>query len=231
MNNISNVLDNAFCKSEKANGKLHRWKSWKPNTPFAPEFDVPIFLDNLNYKFVDQIIKAIDENDLGLYKQSWEDYNIFKWEYPCFKALRAAIWKMYNDYMEILGYQKEEGDSLWIRGWAVVLQAGSPVERHCHSYHENTYLSGNLMLSDNKTTTDYLIPHLSPYYGPWKCQNLPGRMTLFPSWVEHSVNPVNAKRYSLGFDLFDYNTMEYVSKNKIADSKEQKTVMHSIPLA
>jgi len=229
-NDIDNVLDTAFCKTETANGHLHRWKSWQPNTPFAPVFDVPIWIDDINQKFIPDIVNAVSENDLGMYKTLWEDYNIFKWEYSCLKALRASILNIYNNYMSALDLPKENGDSLWIRGWAVALNPGEEVPRHCHSYHENTYLSGNICLSNTNTTTDYLIPHLSPYYGPWKCKNLSGRITIFPSWVEHSVAPVTEKRYSLGFDLFDFNTMEYISRNKVSGDKHQEIIMHSIPL-
>lgn len=230
INEIDNVLDSAFCKTVTANGHLHRWKSWEAKTPFAPVFDVPIWIDDVNKKFVDQILDVVKKNDNGTYKDLWESYNIFKWEHHAFKALRASIWHSYNNYMDTLNLPKENGDSLWIRGWAISLKPGERVGRHCHSYHENTYLSGNIMLSDNQTTTDYLIPHLSSYYGPWKCKNLPGRMTLFPSWVEHSVSEVEEQRYSLGYDLFDYHTMEYISKNKILGDKYQETIMHSIPL-
>jgi hypothetical protein len=231
INDIDNVLDTAFCKTQLANGHLHRWKSWTPTTPFAPVFDVPIWIDDINKKFIDQLLQIVKENDLGMYKDLWESYNIFKWEYPVLKALRASILYSYNNYMDALELPKENGDSLWIRGWAVSLKPGQGVDRHCHSYHENTYLSGNLMLSDNQTTTDYLIPHLSPYYGPWRCKNIPGRMTIFPSWVEHSVSSVSEQRYSIGYDLFDFHTMEYVSKNKIAGDKYQEIIMQAIPLA
>ena len=104
-------------------------------------------------------------------------------------------------------------------------------DRHCHAYHENTYLSGNISLSDTGTVTNYLIPHLSPYYGPWMAQNKPGRLTMFPSWVEHYVEPVATKRYSIGFDLFDFNSIKYISDNREPNNKSQETILQSIPLA
>ena len=230
LNDIDNVLDSAFCKKESHNGHLHRWKSWGANTPFAPNFDVPIWLEDINSKFVPDLTDAIIENNLGIYKTVWKDYNIFKWEYPVFTKLRASIWQIYNNYMDALDLPRENGDSLWIRGWAVALEPGEDVPRHCHAYHENTYLSGNISLGEN-TFTEYLIPHLSSYYGSWKAQNVPGRLTLFPSWVEHLVAPVQEKRYSIGFDIFDYHTMEFVSNNKNSSDPEQQTILQSIPLA
>lgn len=228
-NNVDNVLDTAFCKRVSHNGQLHRWKSWDANTPFAPIFDVPIWLDDINPKILDDLENAMIENNVGLYRQVWKDYNIFKWEYPAFKKLRVMIWEKYNSYMDALGLPKENGNSLWIKGWAVCLEPGQGIDQHCHSYHENCYISGNISFNSG-TTTDYLIPHLSSYYGPWKAENVPGRITLFPSWVEHLVQPVQERRYSIGFDLFEFHTMEYISNNRKKGDRDQETVLQSIPL-
>ena len=236
MNDIENVLDTAYCKCkystiDKGHEKLHRWKNWEANTPFAPVFDVPIWLDDIREDVVSDLVNAIEENNLGMYRQLWEDYNIFKWEYPALTSLRATIARIYKEYMEALHLDAESLDSLWIRGWAVVLEPGEEVTQHCHAYHENTYLSGNISLSDTGTVTNYLIPHLSSYYGPWMAQNKPGRLTMFPSWVEHYVEPVATKRYSIGFDLFDFNSIKYISDNREPNNKSQETILQSIPLA
>ena len=86
------------------------------------------------------------------------------------------------------------------------------------------------MLSDNDTTTDYFIPHLSDYYGPWKCENKSARITMFPSWVPHRVLPTDHYRVSLGFDLFSYHTLEYISKNRIIGNEQQECILKSIKL-
>lgn len=226
LNDIDNVLDTAFCKKESHDGQLHRWKSWKANTPFAPTFDLPLWLDSISDEIIPEIVYAIEENDLGIFRSVWEDYNLFKWEYPAMTELRKEISRIYSSYMEALNLPKED---VWIRGWAVVLQPGEEVSRHCHAYHENTYLSGNLSLC-NDTVTEYVIPHLSSYYGAWKAQNVPGRVTLFPSWVEHFVRPVTNARYSIGFDLFNNDTMDYIQSNRDPKNASQTTILHSIPL-
>lgn len=232
MNNIDNILDTAFCKIKDSPKNLHRWKSWEPTTPFAPIFDVPIMLSNVDSTIVDEVADLIIQSDIGMYRKLWQDYNIFKWEeHTCLKNLLVCIAKSYNDYMDVLGFPKEDESTLWIRGWAVALNPGEDVSRHCHSYHENTFISGNIFLRGHETTTDYIIPHLTSYYGPWRCQNVPGRMSLFPSWVEHSVDPVSEKRYSMAFDLFTSSTMSYISDNKVSGDKAQETILHSIPLS
>ena len=57
-----------------------------------------------------------------------------------------------------------------------------------------TYLSGNLSLSNLDTTTDYWFPSLSLYFDWWKSKNEMGSVTLFPSWLEHKVDPNTTSR-------------------------------------
>ena len=227
---IENILDSAFCKIKNTHPNLHRWKSWKPNTSFAPIFDCPIWVDDLNQFFIEALIKDIEKSNPGSYRDTWRSYNIFNWETEATKFLKASITRVYNEYTNNLEFEKERLDDIWIRGWAVTLQPGELVPRLCHSYHENTFLSGNVMLTDNKTTTDYFIPHLSDYYGPWKCENRPARITMFPSWVNHEVIPTEDYRVSVGFDLFSFHTLEYISNNRVRGDELQECILKSTKL-
>lgn len=227
---MNSNLDNANCKLKNTHPNLHRWKNWEPNTPFAPIFDVPIWVEDLNKIFVRSLIKEIELQNPGSYKDTWRTYNIFDWNSESVRFLKSSIIRVYSDYTDSLEFEKERIDDLWIRGWAVVLKPDEMVPMHCHSYHENTFLSGNVMLSDNQTTTDYFIPHLSDYYGPWKCENKPARITMFPSWVLHRVLPTDHYRVSIGFDLFTYHTLEYISNNRISGNEQQECILKSIKL-
>ena len=227
---MNSILDNANCKIKNTHSNLHRWKNWQPNTPFAPIFDTPIWVEDLNTFFVKELVDCINKNNPGSYSSTWRKYNIFTWDNPSLKFLQASVVRVYSDFLDQIDVHKERIDDLWIRGWAVVLNPGDPVPKHCHSYHENTFLSGNVMLTDNETTTDYYIPHISDYHGPWKCENKPARMTMFPSWVLHEVKPTEHYRVSVGFDLFTYHTMEYISSNRIKGDEQQECILKSIKL-
>jgi hypothetical protein len=227
---IENILDSAFCKISDGKNNLHRWKNWEPNTPFAPVFDCPIWVEDLNTYFIESLIGDIEKNNPGSYQETWRTYNIFEWQTNSTKSLKDFVTRVYYDYVNSLSLPKERVNDVWIRGWAVVLEPGQPVPRHCHSYHENTFLSGNVMLTDNQTTTDYFLPHLSDYYGPWKCENKPGRITMFPSWINHEVLPTEQKRISVGFDLFSFHTLEYISKNRVKGDEQQECILKSIKL-
>ena len=76
-----------------------------------------------------------------------------------------------------LSYEVIPKDKLWIRGWGVRIDPDNSLNHHAHSFHENTYLSGNLSISNLETTTDYLFPYLGWYFGYWKVKNIPGTMT------------------------------------------------------
>lgn len=217
---IENILDNANCKLKDTQPNLHRWKNWDPNTPFAPIFDLPLWIEDFDPWFTEEIIEIIKKNKPEDCNDVWKTYNIFTWDYDTIKYLLKIIYNTYSKYMESLGLPVED---IWIRGWATNLKKDNGLKLHCHSYHENTYLSGNIMISSNLTTTDYAIPHLSNYYGFYKIENTPARMTLFPSWVLHKVDPIeDESRFSIGFDLFTKHSMEY------CDSTDP--ILLSIPL-
>lgn len=228
---MTNILDSANCKLTNTHPNLHRWKSWEPNTPFAPVFDLPIWVEDIDTSFIEDLKIEIEKNNPGSYKDTWRTYNIFKWDNPSVKSLQSHIIRVYNDFSDSLEFPKQKLEDLWIRGWAVVLNPEESVPKHCHSYHENTFLSGNLMISDNQTTTDYFIPHLSDYYGSWKCENKSGRITLFPSWTLHEVKPTEEKRFSIGFDLFTHHTLQYIALNRIFGDELQECILKSIKLA
>ena len=92
---IENILDNANCKIKDVNKHLHRWKNWQPNTPFAPIFDVPLWIEDLSTWFIEDITKTIEENNPGNYKDTWQSYNLFTWESESIKFLKKNIHRIY----------------------------------------------------------------------------------------------------------------------------------------
>jgi hypothetical protein len=237
---LNQPLDNHPCKIPNTGNKLHRWKSWRANTPFAPSFDIPIFNDTCDEELSDKVLKLISDNEVGMssdvanslnttYQKQWSMYNIFAWNEPEIVELSRQIYKSYCEFLTSLLLEPIPPDKLWIRGWAVVLTEGERLETHCHAFHENTYLSGNISLSDLGTTTDYWFPSLSLYFDWWRASNKVGSLTLFPSWLEHRVLPNESGqlRFSIGFDLFTEYTMKYINLNRNEESQDQNVILLS----
>ena len=222
-----NDIDSLVIK--QGDDKLHRWKTWKPNTPFAPSIDLSIYVDDISLDFTKTLLDYIISNDLGDHlNDAWKTYNIFDTNLESLRSLREIIWCMYQDYCKSIDVESYPRDEIWIRGWALRLEEGEEVPVHSHSLHENTFVSGNMSLTQNYTTTDYWIPLFSLYHGSFKCQNEPGRVALFPSWVQHSVQPNQSGvvRYSLAFDMFSKTTFDYLEKN----NSEDPIISLSVPL-
>ena len=140
--------------------------------------------------------------------------------------LSDRIYQVYTDYMVELEEEPLPRDKLWIRGWGVTLNDDEGISHHSHAFHENTYLSGNISLSDLDTSTDYYFPYLGWYFDYWKVNNKSGNITLFPSWLEHKVDPntTGQVRFSLAFDMFTEHTMNYISNNRNNSSVLQNII-------
>ena len=204
------------------NPKMYRWKSWESQTPFAPSFDVPVYVDSIDVEGLEDLLAS----KLPI---EWTTYNIFDWDEDIIKNLADKIYWSYNEYINQLCYNVIPKDKLWIRGWGVRIDPNDYLNHHAHSFHENTYLSGNLSISNLDTTTDYFFPYLGWYFGYWKVKNVPGTMTLFPSWLEHKVdkNITGQVRFSLGFDMFTEQSISYIRENRNENSETQNILLLS----
>ena len=212
---------------ESDNPKLYRWTSWESNTPFAPYFDIPVYIDDLGETITNDLVDLISAKKCS--RENWLEYNLFSWSDLVVQILSDRIYQIYLDYINELGEEVIPKDKLWIRGWGVTLQPNEGIPHHSHAFHENSYLSGNISLSELGTSTDYLFPYLGWYFGYWKVKNVMGQMTLFPSWLEHAVgcNPTNEVRFSIAFDMFTEHTINYIRENRNNTSENQKTILLS----
>ena len=220
-------MENHPTRVRYENPKMYRWTSWDANTPFAPSFDVPVYIDDCGNSITKDLIKLCEQYKFS--RDNWIEYNIFSMTDFVIGLLSDRIYQVYTDYMVELEEEPLQRDKLWIRGWGVTLNADEGIDHHSHAFHENTYLSGNISLSDLNTTTDYYFPYIGWYFDYWELENKFGKMVLFPSWLEHKVQPniTGEVRFSLGFDMFTEHTMNYVSDNRNSSSVLQNIIMLS----
>ena len=151
---------------------------------------MPVYIDSIDVEGLEDLLAS----KLPI---EWTTYNIFDWDEDIIKNLADKIYWSYMEYVNELCYEVIPKDKLWIRGWGVRIDPDDYLNHHAHSFHENTYLSGNLSISNLDTTTDYFFPYLGWYFGYWKVKNVPGTMTLFPSWLEHKVDKNTTGQLSL----------------------------------
>lgn len=67
MTTINNIND-LVIKQRDCDPKLHRWKTWKPNTPFAPSLDVSLYVDDFGDILSNNLLGLIKEKNVGPYK-------------------------------------------------------------------------------------------------------------------------------------------------------------------
>jgi hypothetical protein len=179
--------------------KLYWWRSWEPNTRFAPLVDVPMWVDNVRIELVEKILSQ--NPNTPWYEQNYFQEDVY--------GLLDILESMYTQFAHQIVYEMPTG--IWIRGWFNVLKPGEALPIHHHSIHENTFLSGNMLLTDSKIHTEYVIPGYSTYGGNFRPMPKAGTVTLFPSWVEHKVNTNESDddRIALAWDLYTTEAMMY----------------------
>lgn len=206
-----NLIENCNARNYGSTQKLVRWTSWKPNNPFAPFIDIPFWIDSIPINFCETILTDIKsiENDLT----DWKKYNIFSWtdKFVFVHKLLLLIKSSLYQYAGELQYELPE--KVWIRGWMNIMNEGDSLPIHSHAFHENSFISGNILLTNSEISTEYVIPNYSTYYGNYLSKSRSGSVILFPSWVEHFVPPVKKKRYCLAFDFYTNESIEYLKQN------------------
>ena len=190
---------------------------------FGIQFSIPIYVGIVSgYESIIQYIQTniIDTNlyekdQLDLNSNYWNKYNIFDINGLDTSELENEIIRSYNSFMDI--YKKPKEKELWINGWANVLGHGYGLKIHNHADHENSYLSGNIILSDTQSPTEFLLPqyeHMEDY-GKLRLTNKVGGINMFPQWLYHeSMNNDNKIRITLAFDLFTKNGIQYHDSHK-----------------
>ena len=196
--------------------KLYWWRSWEPRTRFAPLVDAPLWVEHVGGVIVEKILSRVSE-------KKWYEQNYFAAADDEI-GLASILMSMYSQFASELDYRLPE--NLYIRGWYNIIPPMGSLPLHHHSIHENTFLSGNMLLTDSKIPTEYHIPGYSTYGGNFKPPSRAGTITLFPSWIEHKVgtNQEDHDRIALAWDLYTWESMAYCR-----DKNPEDEMMLSVP--
>ena len=113
----SQFIENHPTRVHYDNPKMYRWTSWDANTPFAPSFDVPVYIDDCGNSITKDLIKLCEQYNFS--RDNWIEYNIFSMTDFVIGLLSDRIYQVYTDYMVELEEEPLSRSKLWIRGWGV----------------------------------------------------------------------------------------------------------------
>jgi len=190
--------------------KCHMWYDEIKNKDFSSIID---------YAHTNIISKNLHLTDTTLSSREdmhWIKYNLFVElkDDPTTKNIIKNIKRAYKDFVkEIEGEEKE----LYINGWLNILTKNMDLKRHCHGNHQNSYLSGNLTLTDCQTSvTKFILPNWDnpTRFHTHLVKSKKGHFNLFPQWQYHWVEPIDEElRITLGFDLHLKDAVDYYWQN------------------
>jgi len=197
------------------------------NNPFGINLKCHIWYDEIKNKNFSSIIdyaqkniisKNIHLSDSYITKETsyWDKHNIFedlKYD-KTIKNIKKNIKNAYKDFVKSVGEREEE---IYINGWLNILPKNGRLLEHLHGNHENSYLSGNLILTETKNSkTSFALPNfdkIKSYY-LHTIDSKKGHFNLFPQWLFHWVDPIDEDlRIVLGFDLHLKKAVDYYWKH------------------
>ena len=95
--------------------------------------------------------------------------------------------------------------NVFISCWFNVIKKNQRINTHLHGVNPDSYLSGNICVSTEGTSTYYINP-VNVINDPvvYKSKNEEGKITLFPSKIPHYTDVYLGRkdRLTIAFDLF-----------------------------
>ena len=133
----------------------------------------------------------------------YNQYNIFTWKNKEITNLKKAIIYCHEEFLKKLKVKIDK--PVYISGWFNVMKKGQSIDKHLHSVTPNCYLSGNVCVSCNKTSTFYINP-INQINDPavFESKNEIGKIVIFQSNIPHYTNKHNSAkdRITIAFDLW-----------------------------
>ena len=190
--------------------KLFYLKSNLPKTELAPNYKYVI----LESQLTDTNLILLKDEILNREKQISEGKNISLSRYKFFNKEfwhRPIIQSLENEIKEhIIKYLNFQlltiPEELYIQAWINVMRDEQAIDEHQHDYNEYSFISGNICITTQDTKTHYINPnnYFSENKQAHHSDNLPGKITLFPSVLPHFTDEYKGdkERITVAFDIF-----------------------------
>lgn len=200
---------------------------YKINNSFGINLKIHIWYDEIKDKNFSSIVDYAQKNiisknfhlldaDITNSDSHWNKYNIFE-DLKNDKTIiniKKTIKNAHKNFVKSVRGKEEE---IYINGWLNVMTKNMKLGEHFHGNHENSYLSGNLTLTETKNSKiSYALPNfdeIKSYY-LHTIDSKKGHFNLFPQWLWHWVDPIDDDlRIVLGFDLHLKKAVDYYWKH------------------
>ena len=195
------------------------FRSEPKRTPFAPEW---------NYYLAEEVIVDVDFKKLFKFLKTQEQkvlklktttdgytglgsnsttakhgqYNVFKWRNKEITKLKNNIILLHNKFINYLNIKIDS--KIYINSWFNILRKKQSIKTHLHGTTPDSYLSGNICVSCDGTSTVYINP-VNTINDPvtYKSKNIVGKIILFQSNIPHYSTPHknDKERMTIAFDL------------------------------
>lgn len=194
--------------------KIYNFKNDKIKNKFNPTFDYFIYEDvlKLNFEKLKDDILNLEKNIIKKYP-SYSDgetglgdnsltsrfryFNLLQIEET--KFLKDVIKKAHEDFLNTLNYKID--NNYYVQCWANVMRKDEQIKIHSHGSTNYCYLGGHICVHTENTNTNYVSPYFKNIFSS---KNQPGKITLFPNWLEHYTDKVvNDLRITIAFDILN----------------------------
>jgi len=195
------------------------FRSEPKRTPFAPEW---------NYYLAEEVIVDVDFKKLFKFLKTQEQkvlklktttdgytglgsnsttakhgqYNVFKWRNKEITKLKNSIILLHNKFINHLNIKID--NKIYINSWFNILRKKQSIKTHLHGTTPDSYLSGNICVSCDGTSTVYINP-INTINDPvtYESKNIVGKIILFQSNIPHYSTPHknDKERMTIAFDL------------------------------
>lgn len=210
---------------------IYNFSSVNNISPFAPyysysigiadlsnEINLKTLTSNLLVKEKEIISKYPSDidGDTGLGKDSvtarFPHYTL--WQYKEFKHLKSIVKKHHDVYCSSLNVNT---DKIYSQAWFNVMRIGEKINKHSHNISPYSYLSAHLTVNAKDTKTYYFNPLSGERWGE---DNINGKLTFFPSWIEHETDKVEIEQERITIALDIYNQASFTQD--VYDNKKYR---------
>lgn len=212
--------------------KILTFKSGQPLTPFSPNYEYHIiesepmeneymvYLEQFILKMEPEIIRSLPSNlgDGNTYlgqnslTSRYNAYNFFK----CaeFNYLLQNIKELTRTLLDFTG-NESFNEPIYGQCWANVMRSGEQIVKHQHCSDSTSFLSGHLTVKPTNSYTYYCNRYDT--HDKYVSNNVAGKVTLFPAWVEHGTSKVEeGVRITVAFDLIPETCYNFKIANEHA---------------